>query len=165
MQYSTFNIIFPKKTPEDKMIFDKIENLHKYTRLHPRFEKAFEFIKTADLDTILPGRHLIEDEDIYVSAAEYFTKDEGYLEGHRKHIDIQLITKGSEKIGFALFKGQVEKDPYNEARDISFFHGHCDYLTLVPGTFAIFFPEDLHTPGIMDKKLVEVKKIVVKIRL
>lgn len=147
------------------MIFDKIENLHKYASLHHRFEKAFEFLKTADLNTILSGRHLIDGEDIYVSAAEYFTKDEGFLEGHKEHIDIQLITKGSEKIGFALLKDHVEKEPYNEARDISFYHGHCDYLTLVPGDFAVFFPEDLHKPGIMDKKLVEVKKIVVKIKI
>ncbi|MFA6653194.1 MAG: YhcH/YjgK/YiaL family protein [Candidatus Delongbacteria bacterium] len=147
------------------MIFDKLSNLPKYTSLHPRFEKAFEFLKTADLNTLLSGRHLIDGEDIYVSVAEYFTKDEGFLEGHKEHIDIQLITKGSEKIGFALLTDQVEKEPYNEARDISFYHGNCDYLTLVPGTFAIFFPEDLHKPGIMDKHLVEVKKIVVKIRV
>jgi len=147
------------------MIFDKLSNLHKYISLHPRFEKAISFIKTADLDALIPGRHLIDGEDIYVSAAEYFTKDEGFLEGHREHIDIQLITKGSEKIGFALLTDQVEKEPYNGARDISFYHGNCDHLTLVPGDFAIFFPEDLHKPGIMDKYLVEVKKIVIKIKV
>ena len=147
------------------MIFDKLSNLHKYASLHPRFEKAISFIKTADLDALIPGRHLIDGEDIYVSAAEYFTKDEGFLEGHREHIDIQLITKGSEKIGFALLTDQVEKEPYNGARDISFYHGNCDHLTLVPGDFAIFFPEDLHKPGIMDKYLVEVKKIVIKIKV
>ena len=147
------------------MIFDKLSNLHKYTSLHPGFARAFEFLKTADLNTILSGKQLIDGEDIYVSAAEYFTKDEGFLEGHKEHIDIQLITKGSEKIGFAQLTDQAEKEPYNEAKDISFYHGHCDYLTLVPGTFAIFFPEDLHKPGIMDKHLVEVKKIVVKIRV
>lgn len=146
------------------MIFDKLENLHKYTKIHPHFEKAFEFLNSTDLDALPSGRTFIEGEDIYVSAANYFTKDEGYLEGHRDHIDIQLITKGSEKIGFALMTDQVEKDPYNESRDISFYYGDCDHVTLVPGTFAIFFPEDLHKPGIMDKKLVEVRKIVVKIK-
>lgn len=147
------------------MIFDKLENLHKYIDLHPRFEKAFDFLISTDLESLPIGRHLIDGEDIYVSAAEYFTKDKGYLESHRDYIDIQLITRGSEKIGFALHTDQAEKEPYSEEKDISFYYGDCDHVRLVPGTFAIFFPEDLHKPGIMGRKLAEIKKIVVKIKV
>ncbi len=145
------------------MIFDKIENLRKYTSLHPRFTKAADFIENTDLSTLEPGRHIIDGEDIYVSSAEYFTKEEGFLEGHSKHIDIQIIIKGSEKIGFALLADQVPKDHYNEAQDIRFYHGNCEHFTLVPGTFAIFFPQDLHKPGMTDRKPSEVKKVVIKV--
>ncbi|MBU4486483.1 MAG: YhcH/YjgK/YiaL family protein [Candidatus Delongbacteria bacterium] len=147
------------------MIFDKLDNLISYTNLHPCFEKAFEFIMTADLDALPSGRHLIDGEDIYVSIANYFTKEEGYLEGHKEHIDIQLITKGEEKIGFADLSGQALKDAYDETKDIAFYYGDCEYITLKSGMFAIFFPEDLHKPGIMAEKLVKVKKIVIKIRV
>ena len=147
------------------MIFDILSNLHKYKNLHPGFEKAVKFITDSDLAGIDNGRHPVSGDEIYASVNEYMTKPDGFLEAHRNFIDLQLITKGAEQIGFALLNGHQVKDEYHQQKDISFYYGDCDYLTLVPGTFAIFFPEDLHKPGIMDRHLVEVKKIVIKIKV
>ena len=147
------------------MIFDKLSNLHKYISLHPQFEKAVKFITDSNLAGIGNGRHPISGDEIYASVNEYMTKPDGFLEAHRNFIDIQLITKGSEKIGFALLNGQQVKDEYDQQKDISFYYGDCDYLTLVPGTFAIFFPEDLHKPGIAVQYPAGVKKIVIKIKV
>ncbi|MBN2857769.1 MAG: YhcH/YjgK/YiaL family protein [Candidatus Delongbacteria bacterium] len=147
------------------MIFDKFEKLSRYGSLHPKFKKAFEFLTNTDLGALTTGKHTIDGENIYASVNEYLTKEEGYLESHRKHIDIQLITKGKEKIGFAFLNGQEVKENYDESKDLAFYFGDCDYLILIPGTFAIFFPEDLHKPGIAAEQTAEVKKIVIKVKI
>jgi YhcH/YjgK/YiaL family protein len=164
MPYSTFiNLYFRKKEPV--MIFDDINVINKYKSLHPRFEKAFEFILSADINNLTVGKHQIDGENIYASVNEYTTKAEGYLEAHKKYIDIQIVAKGTEKIGFARLNDQVVKDAYNGEKDITFYYGDCEYVKLEPGTFAIFFPEDLHKPGISVDQPVEVKKIVIKVRI
>jgi YhcH/YjgK/YiaL family protein len=139
--------------------------MDKYKNLNPRFEKAFEFIQTADLENLPAGKHMIEGDDIYASVSEYKTKTEGYLEAHVKYIDIQIITRGTEQIGFFGLTDQVVQDDYDEEKDIAFYFGDCEHLILQPGLFAIFFPKDLHKPGISVYAPVEVKKIVVKVRV
>ncbi len=147
------------------MTFDKLEDIEKYKGFHPGFERAIEFLRSADLEDLPTGRHLIDGENLFVSVVEYTTKEQGYLEGHKNYIDIQLITKGSEKIGYAKLNGQKIKEHYDTVKDIAFYFGECEYLTLMPGEFAVFFPDDLHMPGMMKDKTSEVKKIVVKVKV
>lgn len=147
------------------MIFDKISNFDKYKTNFHRFEKAFEFIKNTDLSALPVGKHPIDGDKIFASVNEYFTKTEGFLEAHRKYIDIQVISEGTEKIGFSAMNDQKIKDQYNPEKDIAFYNGECDYITVTPGHFAIFFPEDLHKPGIQVSGQVKVKKIVVKVQV
>ncbi|HQO10133.1 MAG TPA: YhcH/YjgK/YiaL family protein [Clostridiales bacterium] len=146
------------------MIFDYIKNIDEYKTLHPNFEKAFGFIRTADLENLPNGKHPVKGEDIYASVSEYHTKEEGYLEKHVKYIDIQLVTRGTEKIGFLGLEDQEIRDHYDEDKDIAFYFGDCEYIILQPGLFAIFFPEDLHKPGISVYNSVKVKKIVIKVK-
>jgi YhcH/YjgK/YiaL family protein len=147
------------------MIFDYIKNIDKYKNLNPRFEKAFGFIQSADLENLSVGKHPIEGDDVYASVSEYKTKTEGYLEAHVKYIDIQIITKGTEQIGFFGLTDQVVQDDYDEEKDIAFYFGDCEHLILQPGLFAIFFPKDLHKPGISVHEPIEVKKIVIKVKV
>lgn len=147
------------------MIFDYIKNIDKYKNLNPRFEKAFRFIQAAGLENLPVGKHQIEGDDIYASVNEYMTKSEGYLEAHVKYIDIQLITKGIEQIGFFGLEDQEIRDHYDDEKDIAFYFGDCEHLILQPGLFAIFFPKDLHKPGISVYAPVEVKKIVIKVKV
>ena len=51
---------------------------------------------------------------------------------------------------------------YNAEKDITFFEGLAEtYITVKPGMFAIFFPQDGHAPGIT---LEGVKKVIVKVK-
>jgi biofilm protein TabA len=146
------------------MVFGSLSNLENYKNLHPRFEKAIAFLHSPALYSLTVGKHQIDGENIYASVNEYATKPEGYLEAHRIYIDIQIVTKGTEKIGFAPLQNQPVKEEYSREKDISFYTADCDYLTLTPGKFAIFFPHDLHKPGITAHDPEEVKKVVIKIR-
>jgi YhcH/YjgK/YiaL family protein len=40
-------------------------------------------------------------------------------------------------------------EEFNTENDIMFFNLETDQFTLKPGYFAVFFPHDIHQPGIM----------------
>jgi YhcH/YjgK/YiaL family protein len=86
------------------------------------------------------------------------------MEAHKKYIDVQYIVQGEELIGHAFLGGQTPSQVYDEEKDFMLFGGEPSFFsTLQQGHFAIFFPGDLHMPGLMVKEKGRVKKVVVKI--
>ena len=49
------------------MIIDRIENIEKYLSLHPLFAQAIEFLKSAQLQNLEPGRIVLKENDLYVN--------------------------------------------------------------------------------------------------
>lgn len=148
------------------MILDSISNIDKYACLHPRFAKAFEFVKTLNLATLEAGQKFeIDGKDIHaaVSAKEGSTAEEAKFEAHDHHFDIQICPSGNESIGWSPRDSVQEiKTPYNEEKDVTFFADRPNtYFQLKAGQFAIFYPQDVHAPMIGEGVI---KKLVVKIR-
>jgi YhcH/YjgK/YiaL family protein len=97
--------------------------------------------------------------------SEYSTKGrrQGFIECHQKYIDIQLLTRGSEKVGIC-HKSECTIEPYDENKDYQKLKGVVDWLILKPGYFMIFFPQDGHMPQIKTSRQPEiVRKIVFKV--
>ena len=84
------------------------------------------------------------------------------IEAHRKYIDIQCVLKGRELFGVADLSTQTLYEDKFEEKDVAFYHGDVDLLTLRDGDFVIVFPEDAHRPQQGDGSRVE--KVVVKVR-
>ena len=149
------------------MILDKIENSHLYSGLSKRIKKAFDYIRATDLKNIKPGKYEIDGENIFALISEYKTKSEaeGKLEAHRKYIDVQYVISGEEKMGYVPLNGQQILEPYKEENDIIFFAGEKSFTKVSSGMFAIFFPGDVHMPGVMTKESSPVKKLVIKVRV
>ena len=64
---------------------------------------------------------------------------------------IQLLLSGEESIVCRSVAGLKETVPYNAEKDIAFYRLAIEQsvpLTLVPGNFAVFFPEEGHMPGV-----------------
>ncbi len=105
-----------------------------------------------------------------VSAAVsvYYTKESGDLEGHREYIDLHLMLKDCERIDFCDIDDLEVKVPYDEARDMEFFHDPetcLNNIHLEVDKFVVFYPYEAHKPqlnyaGCGSK---EVRKVVVKI--
>ena len=55
--------------------------------------------------------------------------------------------------------------PYNEQNDITFFEGEKSFTLVEEGMFAIFFPADVHMPGIKVQESGYVKKIIIKVKV
>jgi len=148
------------------MILDTLENAGNYISLHPRFAKAFEFIKAQNLDTIEVGKFEIDGKDIHasVSLKDGVKADVAKFEAHNNYIDIQVCPTGSETLGWKpRSKCVTEKEAYNTEKDVIFYSDQPDtYFQLHAGQFAIFYPEDVHAPMIGEGPI---KKLVVKVKI
>jgi biofilm protein TabA len=148
------------------LIIDTLENSDKYVSMHPRFAKAFEYIKSQDLEKIEAGKYPIDGTDLHasVSLKPGYTQGEAKFEAHNHYIDIQVCPMGREEMGWKPRSACVEeKEAYNSEKDVIFYKDKPDtYFSLKAGQFVIFYPEDVHAPMIGSG---EIKKLVVKVRI
>ncbi|GBE40881.1 toxin-antitoxin biofilm protein TabA [bacterium BMS3Bbin09] len=147
------------------MIIDSIDNYKNYENLGIKISLALNHISTTDFDNKEPGRYDIDGDNIFVMVNDYNTKNinECRLEGHHKYIDVQYLVKGSELMGYVPLSDQAVSVEYDDEGDVAFFEGHSLFVKLDKGMFVIFFPEDLHMPGIGDGD--PVRKVVVKVKI
>lgn len=146
------------------MVVDKLENLEKYVSLNPLFAQAVEFLKSTDLDAHEIGKITLKEGELMVNFSQTRpkTKEEAKLETHNQFIDIQIPLSGVEVMGYTP-RTDLPEEEYNAEKDITFYKGLAkDYLTIAPGMFAIFFPQDGHAPGVTSDG---VKKVIVKVRV
>jgi len=149
------------------VIIDQLSNSHLYSGLGERINKAFAYLKETDFSKMELGKYEIDGNDIFALVNEYNTKDEseGKLEAHKKYIDVQFVAKGSELMGYAPLENQKVIDEYNEQNDITFYSGKKTFTLVDEGMFAIFFPTDVHLPGIKLNEKTYVKKVVIKVKV
>jgi YhcH/YjgK/YiaL family protein len=134
-----------------------------------RWDKAFTFLKDNDLTKMELKRHDIDGDNLYSPISEYMTKNEedAKYESHSKYIDIQYVASGKEFIGVAPVsqKGEI-LTPYDETKDVEFMNvKQGKNRKAAPDRFFIFFPDDLHRPGLRDGENSPVRKVVVKVKV
>ncbi len=151
------------------MIFDHISNIATYKGLSSNIALGLDFLKQMKSDTAV-GTYQIN-QHVKVIVSEYETKLEneyGY-EAHRKNIDIQYLLLGEERMACLPIERLKETKAYSEESDAAFYAADIklqpSYLSLLPGYFAIFFPQDGHMPQLCVDKSSKVKKVVVKIEI
>lgn len=146
------------------MIIDHLINAPLYYSVHPPFEKAFEYLKSIELDSCIEGTFEVDGNNIksIVSTNELKSKETARLETHRKHIDIQIPLSQTETYGWRSFKTMDKTiDNYDSEKDFELFDDEPSaYITLSKGEFIIFFPDDAHAPLIGSG---EIKKLIFKI--
>jgi YhcH/YjgK/YiaL family protein len=148
------------------MIIDKLANIDIYKGFSKRLAHALQYISETDFSEMEIGRHDICGSEIFVLVNDYETKenDSNIMEAHKKHIDLHYIFKGSEIIEYEAFDNQVKTREYDAEHDYLLFTPKIKTrLILSEGMFAIFYPKDLHLPGLINNKSEQVRKIVVKI--
>lgn len=152
------------------MIFDNVKNCGIYYGINPKFEKAFSFIKKAMTEKMEVGKYEIDGTDIFALVQNYDSKpiEECSFEGHENYIDIQCVTEGCETMGVMEISKAVIRDAYNGERDVAFYEDSdtASYCTVHQGEFCIFYPQDIHRPGVaFCNEPSNVDKIVVKVRV
>ena len=151
------------------MIFDSLNNFANYARLAPgTWAKLAAFLHGCTAETPA-GRYEIDGDRLYAMVQSYNLHPvrPEKLEIHRNYVDIQLLLAGKESILCRPVDGLKETVPYDGGKDIAFYRaaeGNSVTVTLEPGKFAVFFPEEGHMPGLSCPGAArEVVMVVVKI--
>lgn len=151
------------------MIADTLVQHGRYTNLNPRFPAAFEFLKKLPANQPA-GRVELDGDNCFALVQTYTTKPvaQAKFEAHRRYIDIQFIQAGRETLLWSPLATLAQvTQPYADANDIAFYANppQPTPVNLRAGDFAIFFPEDGHAPGLECGGAVEVRKVVIKVRV
>ena len=151
------------------MIFDRLGNAALYSGAHQGFSEAFAFLERAAKEDLPVGRYELDGEALFAMVQEYDTNPdrENSFEGHLKYIDIQFVVRGEEAFEAVDRSVAVPACDYSEEKDVCFYADRAPELAAILGeaTFAIFFPHDIHKPGLaVQNKAEHVKKIVVKVK-
>lgn len=152
------------------MIFGNINALGNEKKYPTIILEYLHQLKNGNWNNKTLGKHLIKGEEIYISISEYETssEEEKKPEAHRKYIDIQYIFEGEEiiKVASDLGNNKIYSE-YDESNDILFYENVENENTLVmtPGSFAVFYPEDIHKPCCNYKGINKVRKAVIKISI
>lgn len=151
------------------MIIDSLKN----QTLYPYGEtwaKAFAFLRTVTPE-LEAGCYDIIGDDVYANVNFYETKPrtEAQPEDHQRYIDVQVMISGSETFEIFPKNSLRPAGPYDTDRDLQFYRLPEEpapiRFTLTPGQFAVFFPEDVHMPGLnAGDSEKPVQKVVIKIR-
>lgn len=147
------------------MIIDSVKGFERYTKLHPLFEKVWNYMRKTDFNTLAPGKYFIEENDLYCTLWEGEGKglEIPKLEVHDSYIDIHLLIEGDETIGHRDRSNCVgENIEYNQEKDIAFLEEAPEtFVILTPGYFALIYPHDAHAPLIGTGKI---KKCIFKVK-
>ena len=104
------------------MVLDLLENLKNYEGLNPHFSKVISFIENSDLTTLPIGRNEICGDLVYanVMEAKPKTKEEAFIEIHRKYIDIQIPLSADEIMGYTPI-AELPAADYSDADDVAIY--------------------------------------------
>lgn len=135
---------------ENKVIVQAMEELQKLLKGNPPL-----------------GRTEINGDQMYVSVMEFDAKpsEDHLAEKHESYIDLQFLIEGEETIGYFSLRDDIAPvKPYDSEQDYALYAPSADEILfqLKPGMFAVFFPNDIHRPG-MGQLNTKIKKAVVKI--
>ncbi|MBT9182950.1 YhcH/YjgK/YiaL family protein [Pectobacterium punjabense] len=138
--------------------------------LHPIIQKGIDYINQTDFARLTPGKYDIIPGKMFCLLQETVTVPAAQMraESHFNFVDIQYLISGEESIGVArgakehtVIENKAEQNDivfYTDTRNESFIH-------LLPGMFAVFFPEDLHRPCCQTHGESFIRKAVIKIHL
>lgn len=148
------------------MIVSNLQNSARVESLHPLFKTLFDYVKTHDLLHAEPGRIEIKGDDLFINNVnpECVERDKQVLEVHRDYIDVHILLEGAETIGWKAIEDLTsETKPYEKEGDCALYSDTpTTFVDLLPGQFAIVFPEDPHAPVIGRGKI---RKLIAKVKM
>ena len=156
------------------MISGNIHENSNLALLPEPLQRAVNFLKETDLAHHEPGRVELDGDRMILQVLDQTTGPREGLrpEVHRKYIDVQFLAAGGpERIGWYpdLGDNEVDEDLLDTPRDICFYKNNANaregVIEMQPGSYAMFFPWDVHIPAIQAGSPAPIRKIVVKVAL
>lgn len=148
------------------LIIDHVDMLAQYLPQHDCLEKLEGFLRAVDTGKIKAGRYELDKNGVYANVDQYHTKNEedGRLEYHQAHVDLQYVASGNERIGVAPIEHTAPDGAFDVDADIGFRKGKIEqWAQLSRGMFALLLPHETHMPGITSGEKRNVIKVVFKL--
>jgi len=149
---------------------DKTVNTKRFSEQYAKntatWDKLFEFLTEHNMEAMDLGKYPIDGEKCFAIVSEYDTKEieDAKIESHKKYIDLQHVISGEEYIGLVPLDKTTITSPYNEEKDVILYRSEqVSYYPATNETFFLFFPDEVHQPGIQLQGKRRVKKLVIKI--
>ncbi len=146
------------------MIICPFKDLPRYIPVIPGLEEALDAIrqvKTYEARTIpLSGNNRI-----VISTNTTRDPRVGTIEAHRQFLDIQYVVEGWESVGWADVAALTPDGDFDLEKDIGFYKGNVELITIPAGYCYVVFPEDAHMPTVSPDAPHASTKMVVKLRL
>lgn len=139
-------------------------------QLADSIREGLAFLEEQDVEELSVGNYELRGTSLYIEIQEKETVDrkQTWLESHKRYIDVHVVIKGKEQIGYKLIDKPltIHKD-YDADKDLILYENPEDESSLIlnPGELAIFYPEDAHRPGCTVHGKDYLKKAVIKIRV
>ena len=147
------------------MIVDSFDYIACYKGLHPNLDTAIDWLNSHTLDALENGKTIIDGENVFVNVmdADLRDADGAAFEYHRRYADLQIDITGGEGWGYT-------NEPGEEVGKYAVDCGFQDSASVVSGAlgegrFVLFFPTELHKPGLVQDGCANVRKAVVKIKM
>ena len=147
------------------MIYDSLKHMEAYQGVHPGIYKGLELLRDTDFSKLEDARVEVDGEDLFYLLQSYESKPANDTpEAHKKYVDIQFLISGREKMGVGALEDMKEEVEAHPERDIWFYHGPLDEITLGGDKFVVIFPGDAHAPNIAVDRPEPVLKCVEEVK-
>ena len=149
------------------MIYTTLDRLARYRGLCPSLDTAIDYLATADLSALQPGRNEVDGDNVFINRFGYttLTPEEAAWEGHAQYADLHVVLAGEERIG-VTDAARLTPTTRDEGSDFIGYEGPVDvWCPMAPGTALIVFPEDVHLVKVQKDGPVRVEKAVFKLKV
>lgn len=147
------------------MIFTNLKDELQNKSLSKKIYECIKFTGENDLKKYEPGKYEVPGTEIKMNIDNYNTKseDKGMWESHLKYLDVQIMLEGQEYIAVNNIHNLEEEERHVENDFLKHKGLELFRVLLKAGDVLVFYPEDVHMPGLQVEKSENVKKVVFKI--
>lgn len=150
------------------MIYGEIKELDFYRGMSKAFDKAIDYILAGKYKEGKVGKNIVDGDVVYFNMPDApMTKDvkEGFLEGHKKYIDIHIVIEGKENIAYVPNSKATISKEYDAEGDYELYTGEIENLFTLDNTkFLALFPGEPHMALVkVGEKPETIKKVIFKI--
>ncbi|MBQ7535615.1 MAG: YhcH/YjgK/YiaL family protein [Stomatobaculum sp.] len=151
------------------MVFSGIKYVLKYDYLSEKFTAAYKWLQETDLDALTEGKHPIMGDDVVADLQLYRTEpaEQRNFETHDAFFDIQYMAKGIEAFGVCRREDLKKVKQAFPENDLTFYEEpeNKGEMILQEGDLIVVAPEEGHKPRCAAGEPMDVRKIVIKVRV
>lgn len=152
------------------MIFGNLNNTGNEAAYPEPVKRALDYLKANDMLAMEAGVYELDGRKMYVQVIDTSTNliENKRPEVHRDYVDLQYSPAGNEQIGYVPDLGKfISSEGYLAEKDIMFYDQVENevFLNMTEGSFAVFFPWDVHRPACAMDQPASIRKIVMKLHM